>query len=163
MTKRRLILLTALALALLVWGVIACDETPPVQPLRLAAAEVVTWQKIADEKTSFKVQGTQSVRYGTGNAWVTKNVTNSGWCGNWYFGSDPAPGKVKRCEVRVVAPTPNPDPTPDPIPTPTPEPIPPKPVPEVVTWTKVADEYRTFTVQGTKTVRFGSGSSWVTL
>jgi hypothetical protein len=79
------------------------------------------WTKIADEKTNFSVSGTQNVRYGVDSRWVQKSVTGSGYCGNWFFGSDPAPGVVKRCEVYVEGSTPS-EPTPSPSPTPTPTP-----------------------------------------
>jgi hypothetical protein len=102
------------------------------------------WVKVADEKTNFSVSGTQTVRYGTGSSWVQKSVSGSGYCGNWFFGSDPAPGVVKRCEVWTdsAAPTPS-------------------PAPSGSTWTKIADEKTNFSVSGTQTVRYGTGSSWV--
>jgi hypothetical protein len=103
-----------------------------------------TWVKIADEKTSFTVSGTQTVRYGTGPNWIQKSVTGTAQCNNYFFGKDPAPGVVKRCEVLSAGSS-----TPSPTPSPT------------ATWTKIADEKTSFTVSGTKTVRYGSDSRWI--
>ncbi len=131
-----------------------------------------TWVKIADEKTNFTVTGTQTVRYGAGSRWVQKSVTNSGYCGNWFFGSDPASGVVKRCEVLKSAPastptnptnpaTPAPTEPPPPTPAPTnPAPTNPTPTP-AGTWVKIADEKTSFTVAGTKKVRFGADTRWL--
>lgn len=116
------------------------DDTTPVEA-------TAVWTKIADEKTSFTVSGTKTVRYGTDSRWVQKSVTGEGYCGNWFFGSDPASGVVKRCEVLSGSTSPDPDPEPDPEPT--------------ATWTKIADEKNSFTVSGTKTVRYGIDSRWV--
>ena len=64
-----------------------------------ALAQTTTWTRIASEGQSFTVNGTQTVRYGSGSSWITKSVTNSGQCTNAYFGGDPAYGIVKQCEM----------------------------------------------------------------
>jgi hypothetical protein len=87
-----------------------------------------TWTRIAGEKTMFSVSGTKTVRYGAGTRWTQKSVTNSGWCGNWFFGGDPASGVVKSCEVLVSAPSTPTTPTPNPT-NPTPAPTNPTPAP----------------------------------
>lgn len=96
------------------------------------------WTKIADEGQGFNVTGTQTVRYGTGSTFITLNVTSSGTCSNVYFGNDPVPGIVKECDVQAAAATPP-------------------------TWTPIAIEGQDFTVNGTRNVRYGSGSNWITL
>jgi hypothetical protein len=83
------------------------EDTTPVEA-------TAVWTKIADEKTSFTVSGTQTVRYGADSRWVQKSVTGEGYCGNWYFGSDPAPGVVKRCELWSSTTNPEPEPEPNP-------------------------------------------------
>ncbi|MEK8033471.1 polysaccharide lyase family 1 protein [Ideonella sp. DXS29W] len=92
-----------------------------------------TWTKVADENKSFTVQGTQNVRYGTGNNWVTKVVTGSATCSNSYFGADPYSGVRKQCQVPVAS-----------------------------VWTKIASEGAGFSVAGTQNIRYGSGNAWVT-
>ncbi|MGL4609347.1 MAG: SGNH/GDSL hydrolase family protein [Trueperaceae bacterium] len=104
-----------------------------------------SWVKVADEKNSFSVSGTKTVRYGIDSRWVEKTVTNSGYCGNWFFGNDPADGVVKRCEVLIETET-------------TPAPAAPA---SGSSWVKIADEKLTFTLSGTQTVRFGSDTRWV--
>ena len=59
--------------------------------------------KIADENGDFVVTGTQTVRYGAGTMFVTKVVTGAGQCTNTFFGSDPAVGTAKACEVMTAA------------------------------------------------------------
>lgn len=98
------------------------------------------WGRVADEGQDFVVTGTQTVRYGSGSSWITRSVTNGGSCTNAFFGSDPLPGIVKQCEVYGNATTPG----------------------TGTTWTYIASEWQSFTVTGTQTVRYGSGSSWIT-
>ena len=54
---------------------------------------------VAAEGQGFTVGGTQTVRYGIGTQWITISVTGAGTCSNGFFGSDPAHGIVKQCEV----------------------------------------------------------------
>ncbi len=68
-----------------------------------SAAATGGWTRIANEGSSFAVAATLTVRYGTGNAWVQRTVTQSGVCSNGFFGSDPAFGIVKQCEVSADA------------------------------------------------------------
>ena len=91
------------------------------------------WSTIATEGQAFSLSGTQTVRYGSGSSWITKSVTSEGACSNAFFGSDPIPGVVKRCEVASGA---------------------------APAWSKIATEGQTFGVSGTQTVRYGSGSAW---
>ncbi|HEV7912365.1 MAG TPA: Ig-like domain-containing protein, partial [Albitalea sp.] len=96
-----------------------------------------TWTKVANEGQSFTVSGTQTVRYGANSSWIEKSVTSSGQCTNSFFGSDPAYGIGKVCEVlNGTAPPPE-------------------------TWVRIASEGQSFTVSGTQTVRYGIDSFWV--
>jgi len=36
-----------------------------------------------------------TVRYGIGTSWFQKTVSGTGWCTNFFFGSDPAVGALK--------------------------------------------------------------------
>ena len=73
----------------------------PVYPAGGAASG---FTKIADENGDFTVTGTQTVRYGAGMSFVSKSVTGPGQCTNAFFGSDPAVGIAKVCEVMTAAP-----------------------------------------------------------
>jgi len=121
-------------------GVGKVCEVSSVAP---AAPAPTTWQTIAWENQPFTVSGTQTVRYGAGTAWITKAVTGNAMCSNAFFGSDPAVGVGKRCQVGSVAPT-------EPAPSTTP------------TWQTIAWENQPFTVSGTQTVRYGAGTAWIT-
>ena len=100
-----------------------------------------SWSRIAGEGERFTVSGTQTVRYGSGSTWITKTVVDAGECSNGYFGSDPVYGVVKQCEVASSAA--------------------PAPPPSTAAWTRIAGEGESFAITGTQTVRYGSGSSWV--
>ncbi len=126
-------------LALVGCGGAGTDETA-VDPDATTAAEAdptrsealafrPTWTRIAFEGQPFTVSGTQTVRYGSGGNWVQRSVTGVGQCTNAFFGSDPAVGVDKRCQVRR-SPAPDPAPVPAPVPAPAPVPVPaPPPVP----------------------------------
>jgi hypothetical protein len=91
----------------------ACGTGPQSEDFSEASLEAQgVWTKIADEKTRFTVSGTQTVRYGIDSSWVEKDVTEEGYCGNWFFGSDPARGRVKQCEVLALASPSAPSPSP---------------------------------------------------
>lgn len=62
-------------------------------------AQAQSWSNIATEGQAFQVSGTQTVRYGTASAWVRKKVKTNGQCTTQFFGSDPAPGVRKRCQL----------------------------------------------------------------
>jgi hypothetical protein len=93
------------------------------------------WTTIANEGERFTVAGTQIVRYGSGDTWITLQVDAGGDCSNAAFGADPLYGVYKQCQVQSTA---------------------------VVGWTPIATEWSSFTVNGTQTIRYGSGSSWIT-
>ncbi len=96
------------------------------------------WTRIATEGQTFSVAGTQTVRYGAGSSWLTRAVTGGGTCSNDFFGGDPLYGTVKACEVAAGTTSP------------------------ATAWTRVASEGQPFAVAGTRTVRYGSGTSFVT-
>jgi hypothetical protein len=73
-----------------------------------------TWSKCADEKGTCYLKSTSSVRYGTGTSWVTKTFSTNITCIASTFGSDPAPGAVKECDVYYPDPSPSPSPSPTP-------------------------------------------------
>ena len=93
-----------------------------------------SWTTIASEGERFTVSGTQTVRYGSGSAWITMQVNGSGECSNGAFGRDPLYGVVKECQTQSSG----------------------------AGWTAIAAEHSSFTVSGTQTVRYGSGTSWIT-
>jgi Domain of unknown function (DUF4832)/Domain of unknown function (DUF4874)/Bacterial Ig domain len=104
-------------------------ETTPT-PTPIIPAPAVTWTKIADEKTSFTLTETETVRFGADTRWTQKSVEAGTWqCHRNFFGGvDPADGVVKSCEVLTQGSAPAPtEPTPT-EPTPTePEPTDPTP------------------------------------
>mgnify|MGYP001788262414 FL=1 len=59
---------------------------------------------MSEEGESFTTTGVQSVRYGADVRWVTKQVSGTAGCSNNYFGSDPAYGAGKHCEVQLTVP-----------------------------------------------------------
>jgi hypothetical protein len=129
--------------------------TPTPSPTPTATSTSPNWSKCATEGGICSFSGTYTVRYGTGSSWVTKILTNGTGCNNTVFG-DPAVGSTKECDIDLnsstsVAPSPSPSPSPSPTSTAT-----------TTTWTKCADENGTCTFSGTKTVRYGTGSSWTT-
>ncbi|MEO8807041.1 MAG: Ig-like domain-containing protein, partial [Burkholderiaceae bacterium] len=101
-----------------------------------ALAVQVNWVRVADERQSFSVSGTQLVRYGAGTNWVQKSVTSSGQCTNAFFGSDPLYGTRKSCEIQVTVTDPGP-------------------------WTRIAVEGQAFTTSATRAVRYGVDTRWV--
>jgi hypothetical protein len=92
--------------------------------------------KCASENGTCSFSGTYNVRYGTGSSWYTKTLTNGTPCNNTVFG-DPAYGYAKECDIDLNS-------------------------AQTTTWTKCADENGTCSFSGTKTVRYGAGSSWYT-
>lgn len=86
--------------------------------LESAQAVVAGWVKVASENQVFTLRVAQTVRYGTGAAWVQKALpVGPHYCANWIFG-DPAPGLAKQCQVPSAAPAPAPTPAPAPAPAP---------------------------------------------
>jgi pyruvate/2-oxoglutarate dehydrogenase complex dihydrolipoamide acyltransferase (E2) component len=136
--------------------------TPPAPapaPTPAPAPAPATWTFLANEYEAFSVSGTRTVRYGLGTVWVQRNVSGSGSCTNDFFGSDPVPMKVKRCEVLPTTTAPPPPPAPAP-PAPAPAPAP-TPAPAPGTWSFLANENESFSLASARSVRYGIGNSWV--
>jgi hypothetical protein len=108
-----------------------------------------TWTTCANEGGTCTFSGTREVRYGSGSTFVTKTFTGSASCSNAVFG-DPTPNVAKTCSFSSTTTT-SPTPTPTPSPTPT-----------APTWTACASEGGTCTFSGTRDVRYGSGTTFVT-
>jgi hypothetical protein len=104
---------------------------------RAQALAATSWTLVANENQAFDVATTSTVRYGAGNSWVTKSVTGRASCSNYFFGSDPAFGVVKRCEVEATT------------------------AASSGGWSYLANEGASFSVAGTRTVRYGADNAWV--
>lgn len=111
------------------------DPKPPVDPKPPIGEG--SWVKAADEWGNFVLRAPRSVRYGTDGKWETRaRMVGPVACNNNTFG-DPAPGVAKRCEVFT-----------------------PPSTPVNYIWTKVADEWGSFTLTTTKNVRYGLDGIW---
>lgn len=62
-------------------------------------ATAFSWVKVANQSGMFNVSTNRIVRYGSGTKWVTKTMTGMGLCTTAFFGTDPAPGVTKQCEM----------------------------------------------------------------
>ncbi|HSI59918.1 MAG TPA: fibronectin type III domain-containing protein [Ideonella sp.] len=80
----------------------AATETRSAQTL--AAGVPVTWLKITDQNASFHVVIERMVRFGSGTTWVKKKLIGTYVCNAATFGSDPAPGVAKTCEIKDADP-----------------------------------------------------------
>ena len=112
-----------------------------------------TWTTVANEYQQFSVSGTKTVRYGAGSSWVQKSLSGTQTCSNQTFGKDPAYGLAKVCQVGTT--TTSTSGTTSTSTTPTTS------TTTTTTWSTVANEYASFSLSGTKTVRYGAGSSWI--
>jgi Peptidase M66 len=124
----------------------AVDATSVAAGSALSAEAAIIWTRIATENQAFTVNATQTVRYGSGSTWTLRSITGGGQCTNTFFGNDPLFGIVKECQLASESAAPPP---------------PPPPPPTGITWTRIAGENQAFTVSGTQTVRYGSGSTWI--
>ncbi|GLQ91119.1 DUF6055 domain-containing protein [Dyella acidisoli] len=66
-------------------------------------AAATRWVNVAHEGQSFDISGSSRVRYGFGTRWITRTISGNADCTNGYFGTDPFPGQVKRCQVPAQA------------------------------------------------------------
>ena len=110
-----------------------------------------TWTHCASENQLCAFSGTRRVRYGADTRWVTRDIAASGGgvqCSNSVFG-DPAPRVVKSCQLAATTTEPAPEPAPAPAPTPT-------------GWTFCANENVLCSFSGTRRVRYGADTRWVT-
>jgi hypothetical protein len=122
------------------------STTPAPTPTPTPAP--TTWTPCAAEGGTCSFSGTQQVRYGANNSYVTKTFTGSAVCNNSNFG-DPAPGYAKSCAISGTPTTTSPTPTP--VPTPAP-----------ATWTNCSGENGTCSFSGTRQVRYGANNSYST-
>ena len=60
------------------------------------------WQHCANEGETCHFHGVASVRYGVDGNYVFRDAANGLPCTNEAFNTDPAPGQVKHCQVRVL-------------------------------------------------------------
>lgn len=98
-----------------------------------------TWTTCAQEDRQCSFTGTRTVRYGARSSWVVRQVTASGGgvrCSNSVFG-DPIPGTRKTCQLENAPPPP-------------------------ASWTFCANEGSRCNFSGTRRVRYGANSTWVT-
>jgi hypothetical protein len=61
---------------------------------------------MANEGQSFTLSSSSTVRYGVDTRWIQKTLSGTVPCTNSFFGSDPAYGVVKECDVLVSSSTP---------------------------------------------------------
>ncbi len=103
-----------------------------------AAQSTSTWTTCAREWQLCSFTGTRNVRYGANGTWVTRQLAASSGgvqCTNSVFG-DPLPGIVKSCQLESV--------------------------PTSSAWTFCANEYSLCAFTGTRRVRYGADTRWVT-
>ncbi len=63
-------------------------------------ASNTTWTTVASEYGSFTLQARSTVRYGAGQSWTQKDLDAGTYsCSNSTFGTDPASGQAKQCQV----------------------------------------------------------------
>lgn len=91
-----------------------------VERIKTSAAPppaVQTWTRLADENQPFTVGTMQTVRFGRSpGPYVQKITSGAGQCTVVFFGSDPAPGQGKFCDLLDGSGTPAPPPvTPPPV------------------------------------------------
>ncbi|TQK05266.1 hypothetical protein [Herbaspirillum sp. SJZ107] len=124
-------------------GSVACsnavfgDPTPNVAKTCSYAA--TAWTQCANEGGTCSFSGTHEVRYGSGTTFVSRTVTGSVACSNAVFG-DPTPNVAKTCSYAADSST----------------------APAAETWNTCAGEGALCTFSGTRDVRYGAGSSFVT-
>jgi hypothetical protein len=103
-----------------------------------AAQSTSTWTTCAQENQLCSFSGTRNVRYGANGTWTVRQTTASGGgvqCSNSVFG-DPVPGVVKSCQLESA--------------------------PTSTAWTFCANEFSLCAFTGTRRVRYGADSRWVT-
>jgi len=96
------------------------------------------WVKCADEGQNCRFYGKTEVKYGAGNLWANRTVTDGVHCGNDAFG-DPAPGVNKACYYKE------------------------SPAPKRgfrSHWEKCADEGHNCRFYGQAEVRYGASDRW---
>ncbi|MES2609347.1 MAG: hypothetical protein V4679_03850 [Pseudomonadota bacterium] len=98
------------------------------------------WTDIAAEYQPFSLDASQVVRFGSDTRWVQATLAGASYCGIGTFGSDPAPGIAKTCQVQSA------------------------PAAQVAasgTWVTIAPQYGSFVLDAPQLVRFGRDTRWV--
>lgn len=119
-----------------------------------AAADTTTttsWATCATERQTCSFTGTRSVRYGTTTNYVTRTFTGGVACSNAVFG-DPAYGQTKTCWISQATTAT----------TTTTAPAPTTTTSSSTTWTQCAIENQSCAFTGTRSVRYGTTSQFVT-
>ncbi|WP_181907366.1 fibronectin type III domain-containing protein [Cohnella lupini] len=70
--------------------------------LSVTTDPAANWTLCAGENNLCSFSGTKQVRYGVTGSYVYGNYTNSVMCSNNSFGSDPAAGQYKHCDVNLA-------------------------------------------------------------
>lgn len=70
----------------------------------LAAGDLVPWLEITNQNSSFHMAITRMVRFGSGTTWVKKKLSGTHVCNVATFGTDPAPGVAKTCQIKDIDP-----------------------------------------------------------
>ncbi|WP_313029291.1 hypothetical protein [Massilia alkalitolerans] len=122
-------------------GAYEASSTTTVTPTTTPPPPPSTWTPCASENGTCSFSGTAEVRYGTPTNYVTKTATGSIVCSNAVFG-DPAPNVVKSCSVSVATTAPT--------------------APTDSGWTSCAGENGTCAFTGTRQVRYGTATQFVT-
>lgn len=99
------------------------------------APEPLLWVRAAGENQSFSIDSPTEVRYGVGTKWIQRRLEGTVPCTNSFFGSDPARGVVKTCEI--------------------------SPAPPPMMWVKAVGENQTFSVNEPTEVRYGVETKWI--
>jgi hypothetical protein len=60
----------------------------------------ITKRVLGKENQLIEIKNPITVRYGSNNRWVEKDVSSTFRATNSFFGSDPAPGVVKQVEIK---------------------------------------------------------------
>jgi len=124
-----------------VTGSVACSNAvfgdPTPQVAKTCSYSAVTWTSCANENGTCSFSGTHEVRYGSGTTFVSKTVTGSVACSNAVFG-DPTPQVAKTCSYANDS------------------------AAAAETWSTCAAEDGTCSFSGTRDVRYGAGTSFVT-
>lgn len=113
-----------------------------------AATDTTTWTVCATERAQCSFTGTRSVRYGTATKYVTASFSNGVLCGNAAFG-DPAYGETKTCWLGSTT-------------TATTAAAPTTTTSTATTWTQCAGERQQCSFTGTRSVRYGTTTKYVT-
>jgi hypothetical protein len=98
----------------------SADECPTVyaagEPNGCPATPPQTWVHCANQGERCAFEGRRLVRYGAGDQWGEREFVDGVQCDNVGFGSNPAPGVLKTCELEDGPSEPEPEPEPEPAP-----------------------------------------------